>query len=369
MQNLQKVNAPVLYTYDIPTLMPGDIILSKNSSKQSIGIQKATASNYSHAMLYTEKTIVHADGGGVFTTNPQRKLFLMGESAVFRPINITPQQSLMACQFALNLSGSIYSIPEAIRAASLHGTDQRARSNAQFCSRLVAQAYSSVGLELVSNPDYCHPGQFENNPHLHLVGNAIRPALPGEIKISETPDTVAIHQQHTFDWLKKTVKLAKKQANVEIMTIVDAINFAISHPKFNSTIASYIKKSQYLEDYMLDKIANPHRYDTATFKQKIINENSIPAQALTFELETNINVKNNATSQLSQFDQIRAPNLEAINIIAEMHAQRLFQVEERIKTIKEIANSYKLTSIALQCDIELNSINYTINNCIHKYTK
>lgn len=73
-----------LYAYDIPSLQPGDILLSTTSEKPSGWIRAATGSAYSHAMLYTYNTIVHADGDGVFSTNPQRRLFLESQSIVLR---------------------------------------------------------------------------------------------------------------------------------------------------------------------------------------------------------------------------------------------------------------------------------------------
>lgn len=118
-----------LYTYDIPSLQPGDVLLSTTSEKPSGWIRAVTGSAYSHAMLYTYNTIVHADGNGVFSTNPQRKLFLKGQSIVLRLAAPHSVDLNAVCAFALDRAGSLYTVPA--------GHEARSGRAASRCCNLV----------------------------------------------------------------------------------------------------------------------------------------------------------------------------------------------------------------------------------------
>ncbi|WP_066098230.1 hypothetical protein [Xanthomonas massiliensis] len=148
----------VLYTYDIPTLQAGDILLSTTEQKPSKFIRKMTQSDYSHAMLYVHNTIVHAEGDGVFTTNPQRRMFPAGASTVLRLRESAGVNFDQICRFAVSCAGGLYSVPEAMLAALLQNTGTAALSPAQYCSRLVApNQWHSFIIETL-NPSSRSPG-------------------------------------------------------------------------------------------------------------------------------------------------------------------------------------------------------------------
>jgi hypothetical protein len=323
-----------LFTYDIPTLLPGDIILSTTDSEVSRTIRLATNCDYSHAMLYVRNTIVHADGGGVFTTNPQRRMFSKGQSVVLRHKQGTPNQLMEICNHALNLSGSLYSVSEALLAKSLSSSQKKTTSQHQYCSRLVAQSYESQNIKIVNNSDYCTPADILRSSEFFVVDNAVREARPEEIAISNKPDTIKLHQTHTFSWLKEVQKLAKaKRHNHKIFSIASALDYVTAFPEVDHEVLKKIKATPYLKDYNLDKVANPHRYKTAEFS-KVLLTASNPVDVVRQEVQINSHVFESAESQLKQFLP-KAPQLSTYSKLAKMHFARMKQIEKRLDVIAE----------------------------------
>lgn len=323
-----------LFTYDIPTLLAGDIILSTTDSEVSRAIRIATNCDYSHAMIYVRNTIIHADGGGVFTTNPQRRMFSKGQSVVLRHKHGTPNQLLEICNHALNLSGSLYSVSEALLAKSFSSSQKKTTSQHQYCSRLVAQSYDSQNIKIVKNSDYCTPADILRSSELIVVDNAVREATPEEIAIFNKPDTTKIHQAHTFAWLKEVQKLAKsKRHDHKVFSIASALEYVIAFPEVDHEVLKKIKATSYLKDYDLDKVANPHRYKAAEFS-KVLLTASDPVDVVLQEIQINNHVFENAESQLKQFLPL-APTLSTFNKLAKMHFSRMKQIEKRLHVIAE----------------------------------
>jgi len=323
-----------LFTYDIPTLLPGDIILSTTDSEVSRTIRLATNCDYSHAMLYVRNTIVHADGGGVFTTNPQRRMFSKGQSVVLRHKHGTPNQLLEICNHALNLSGSLYSVSEALLAKGLSNSQKKTTSQHQYCSRLVAQSYESQNIKIVNNSDYCTPADILRSSEFFVVDNAVREARPEEIAISNKPDTIKLHQTHTFSWLKEVQKLAKaKRHNYKIFSIASALDYVTAFPEVDHEVLKKIKATPYLKDYNLDKVANPHRYKAAEFSRVLLTASN-PVDVVRQEVQINSHLFENAESQLKQFLP-KAPQLSTYSKLAKMHFARMKQIEKRLSVIAE----------------------------------
>lgn len=325
-----------MHTYDISTLKRGDIILSTSAEKLSGIIRRATKSQYSHAMLYVKNTVVHADEDGVFTTNPQRKLFPANTSHVYRLQGVDDLAINSACQFALNLSGSIYSIPEAILSAALRKSEVKAISDQQYCSRLVAQAYASAGIHLVRNPDYCFPGGLVDHSAAKIDHGATRPATPAELALAETIDTVKIHQENTYAWLRPFAEHAR-QIGFAVMTIKEAFEATVAHPELDSILAHLLERSGYLEDFTLDRLANPHRYDDRVFSKLLSKSDGSPYKILRDEYVIGVDIFNNSFSQYMQFRQI--VTLRSFVLLAKLHRQRMIQARDRMKSIMTLGAS------------------------------
>lgn len=324
--------APILFTYDIPTLMAGDVILSTTDSEVSRAIRIATGCEYSHAMIYVKNTIIHADGGGVFTTNPQRRMFRDGQSVVLRHKYSTVNQLRDICNYAMNLSGSLYSVSEAMLAKNLSNSQVKSTSHRQYCSRLVAQSYESQNVKIVNNADYCTPADILKSEDFIVVRNAVRAALPEEVEIFKKPDTVKMHQEHTFAWLKEVKKLASNKGHdYKVFSIASALEYVAAFPEVDHEVLKKIKATPYLRDYDLDKAANPHRYSISGFGKVLLASSNVTG-FLNQEISINKDVFENAESQLNMFLPF-VNRFITYNKLAKMHFARMKQIEKRLQVI------------------------------------
>ncbi len=142
-----------MFILDADHLRVGDIILTADQTLRSKGIRVATGGSFSHTMLYVANhSYIHSDGDGVHSGNTQRRLFSkLGDAAVLRLRNPDASAVERACMYARTQVGKQYSKTEAMRSRKLRDAEQLEDSNRQFCSRLVAQAYSFAGVPLVPN--------------------------------------------------------------------------------------------------------------------------------------------------------------------------------------------------------------------------
>ena len=79
----------------------------------------------------------------------------------------------------------------------------------QFCSRLVAQAYRDAGVNLVSDADFCHPGELLHSAALVEVPNVLRNLSPEEeADRREDIDNVQAMRDSTNALLQEARKLS-----------------------------------------------------------------------------------------------------------------------------------------------------------------
>lgn len=153
-------------------LKTGDIILTTTTAAVSKAIRLATKSDISHAMIYVQDhCVIDATAEGVQARNTQR-LFLEDNGSVhlLRPRHELPADQVKAlCNYVRGQVGAQYATKEARRTA-VRGARQWTRK--QFCSRLVAQAYASVGVMLVGDPNFCSPAELKHSALLIEVPNA-----------------------------------------------------------------------------------------------------------------------------------------------------------------------------------------------------
>jgi hypothetical protein len=326
-----------LFTYDLNSLRRGDIILSTTDEKPSRLIRLATKSDFSHAMLFTGKIVVHADGDGVFTANLQRRFFREGASIVLRLRNANESEINTICKFATGQIGALYSVPEAILSRLLWRTVWRSISPSQYCSRLVAQAYKSGGKLIVGNSDFCTPGDIEKCSILDVVEGAVREALPEEIEIRNVPDTLKIHQERTFMWLRKVRKLAKKK-RMRVSTMNEAFQFVEKYPDLDQVVVQCINESRYLEGFALDKMANPHRYDIPTFRKLLSRTPALTSERLNSEVDTNKNIMEETLMEIKRFSRMNSHT--AVTMI-DMHRQRFVFYQDRLRLLIDVCKEEK----------------------------
>ncbi len=267
------------YIIDFEKLLPGDIILESGKKLHSKAIQQYTNSHYSHAMICLHKSsLFHATTDGIFTINAQRILVEEKEDLeVFRPIiPLTNYEVEKLVQFLRSKVGTLYSIKEAAIAGKKERPEQT-KTQMQFCSRLIAQAYAHIQRNIVKNPNYCQPAELEHSDSLDVVPFMILKATKKEIDFASTKNYVYENQISIYNWLNKTRDYAVSKFKYhKINSHQDVMNFIIKYPNASTTVCKFIKKSGYLENYKTEIENNLYRINTDLFMERYEELNSIP---------------------------------------------------------------------------------------------
>ena len=258
------------YLLDLKQLQQGDIVLEAGETPIiSEMIKKATKSDYSHAMIYIDHTLIHAvKKGGVFSKNPQRILLSSKDSfKVLRLKDPAPHSKLESiCDNARAKVGSLYSMTEAGKAVLpkiLQGKNRK-----QFCSRLVTQSYIEGGIELVNNADYSTPEDINNSDLLEVVNDCVREATEEDIEMASRVDPNLENQEETFKWLKLAREHLKKEG-ADIQTINDISEHLVKDSSSDKRICKFIESTKYLKIYDVDRKLNPYRYNVQEFTEKM----------------------------------------------------------------------------------------------------
>lgn len=242
---------------NIGALRPGDIVLTTSDAKASKAIRAVTRSPISHAMLCVdESSVIDATLEGVQARNPQR-LFYSDDATIvmLRPKTpLTPSEVKSLTDFVRLRVGTTYGKTQAV-ATKMPG--RRTANRQQFCSRLVAQAYASIGRPLVADADFCSPEELRQSPHLTEIEGSSVAASQDEIDFWEArPDPT----QLTRDSQNHVLETARKFDRT-IQDFSDLNDFVVRHPEHDAAIAEAYRESGYLELFKHDLAANPERYD------------------------------------------------------------------------------------------------------------
>lgn len=339
------------YVLDVPSLKLGDIILTADSKPGSLAIRTVTNADFSHVMLYVGKSLIHAEPAGVFSKNPQRHLRGRKDHIrVLRFQSLSHEQALAVCSFARSKIGGLYSKSEAFRSIT-EARSSRARSMEQFCSRLVAQAFNSVGIDLVNNPDYCTPGDFQRSPILEEIKGVVREATSREIKYSKTPDTVLDHQRDTYRWLKRARAIAFFK-RVDLQTMNDVLFFLEENPGCDKDVVKAIRKTGYLQHRERDRGINPYRYDPLLCLAMIKKENISPFKYVFSELSREY-TDLRFGYELAKFKAAPA-NLEYVFEHCQLYEALLRISDERCQVLELVAGltgNYALSRAALRLSV------------------
>jgi len=256
------------WLFDTDKLRPGDILFSRSPYVGKI-IAKSTKGAYSHVMLYVGDSLIHAEPNGVWSKNPQR--LLVDDPSRLSAYRVKEQISGEALQilenFARTKVGGLYSIPQAVstvrRAATAVANDE------QFCSRLVAQSFQAIGVNLVDVPDFCTPNQIAKSPLLEPVIDCVREASAADISFSETEDYNLQLQKETYIWLKKVRKLSERRKLRAIVAQNDVGAMVLENPSLDHVVSNYVRSTRYLDFSDIDRSRNPWRYDVRLFLEKV----------------------------------------------------------------------------------------------------
>jgi uncharacterized protein YycO len=239
------------------SLKVGDIILTTTAAKISKAVRFGTFSDISHAMVYVEDhSVIDATGDGVQARNTQRLLF-EDDSPVYAlrlRDGLSDTQCLDICNFVRARVGTEYSVKEALRTVFGGG---RGWTNKQFCSRLVAQAYASVGVALVEDPNFCSPTDLKDSPLLVEVNAATSPISDREAAQWEC---LADIPRMTMDATNSVLAGARKKSK-NIQSFDDLDRHLIEHPEDDEYVCGLFEKSGYLTLWQVEKEKNPWQYD------------------------------------------------------------------------------------------------------------
>lgn len=263
------------------SLLPGDIILERGTGVHSDMIVKKTKGGFSHAMIYVGGTIIEATvQGGVYSRVPNR--IYVHNSEHLRVLrlkeSISPDDLTKLCSYARNLSGSAYSIREVLIAGK-NDKPEFALTRSQFCSRLVAQSYASIGIRLCQNIDFCSPADIENSQLFSTVNKMTHQGNNDEILFATTGSTHAKHLKNAVKWVRRAKKILFSNGintiinpingeSIKISTINDIFT-AVSQNGDNKKIDAEIASAMIILEYNIapfdDQKRNPYRYSFTGF--------------------------------------------------------------------------------------------------------
>ncbi|EKB0634066.1 hypothetical protein OMZ24_003515 [Vibrio cholerae] len=322
------------YLLDLDKLQQGDIVLEAGETPViSEVIKKVTKSDYSHAMIYIDHSLIHAvKKGGVFSKNPQRILLSSKDSFKVLRLKDPALHSRLesVCDNARAKVGSLYSTTEAGKAVLPNKPQGKNRK--QFCSRLVAQSYKEARIELVNNADYCTPEDINNSSLLEVVNDCVREATEQDIEMASREDPNLENQEETFKWLKLAREHLKKEG-ADIQTINDISQHLVNDKSSDKRICKFIESTRYLKLYNVDRKLNPYRYNVQEFTEKMqtaLNHDTLIASEVDLnrrELERHRKSIGIARQNYRNF------NLKFTKLHIQLYRNILLETEHRLKVI------------------------------------
>lgn len=247
---------PRVFVSDLIQL--GDIVLTTTPDPMSQTIRKVIGADISHAMICVGKSsVIDSTGDGVHARNLERLILEPGCAGyVLRPVKpLTNDQLHSAISFARAAVGTRYSKTGAAKSV-LAGFVAGRR---QFCSRLVAQAYRNAGVNLVSDADFCHPGEFLKSAALVEVSNVLRNInAEEEADWREDIDNVQAMRDSTNVLLQEARKLSSE---IESLNDIDA--YLVEHQEADAHLVQALRTSRYLELWKDEFERNAWQYHVA----------------------------------------------------------------------------------------------------------
>lgn len=261
---------------DCSKLVRGDIVLTTSLAWESDVIRRVTDSDISHAMLcVTSNSVMDSTGEGVQARNPQ-KLFYDDQCAIYvlRLKTPLPDKALkQIIEYVRGEHGAEYSMKEAIRSVT---GPRGVGSQKQFCSRLVARAFSAAGVKLVENESFCTPEQLKTSPLLKTIDGAVVHISDEEVAAWQSNrNSVAEFIEVANEFLKRAREISSK-----IRTIDDAITFVAQHPSSDVDMSEAFRSSGYLDFWRKELVEYAWRYDLSamvTFSKSFKVEDAVAA--------------------------------------------------------------------------------------------
>ncbi|MCV4272621.1 YiiX/YebB-like N1pC/P60 family cysteine hydrolase [Pseudomonas capsici] len=290
------------YILDIALLEPGDIFLSSVGELPSVGVRKVTKSDYSHAMLYVGGgSYIHSDLNGVHADNTQRLLVDSPTRITVLRLARSDRGDIVgeAIRYARRMVGTQYSKREAVGVVV---EKLRRDLNRQFCSRLVAQAFSEAGVPLVADVNYCTPQEIYNSVESKLlveVLGCVREASQSELEFAKSPSPLERQRDNTNQFLKEVRQISGSDIQIQ----EQVTQYVVNHPEHDDAISEALRRSGYLDFWRVDIERNPWRYDAETLLNMKLSADEL-AEVVQREILAATEAIKRYSFQKLQFDEL-----------------------------------------------------------------
>lgn len=270
-----------MFKINLKNLEIGDIILvdntKRNKKSKLIGniIKLSTQGDYTHALIYLEGTYAEANKNGVHFHNLSRLYFKNKEDVkVLRYKGLTYQQKQKISSTIREIYGTPYSINNAILSAlKLNPKENKKNYKGEFCSRIIAKAYSSANINLHNNKTFENitPEDLNSTPLLKKITINFLEVSEKELE-SEDPS----------DYQEKIVTNLIKEINeiidgIVVFSLSGLLKYLANNnvkKEIDKKIAETITKSGYLDLWKREKKINANEYDYVLIKKeyKLLND-------------------------------------------------------------------------------------------------
>lgn len=314
-----------MHIIEISKLQAGDIFLTTQKHIVSKAIKGFTSSDFSHAMLHVgDGSYIHSDGDGVHAGNVQRLLFEHQKYVQVLRLREDVDRNLInsACAFARREVGKQYSVKDAIK--TKNPLSKKNDTNRQFCSRLVAQAFESVGLELVKNSSYCAPQELDDSELTVRISGCVRKAIGAEIEFAKSENPLEKQASITNQIISEVRIITQK----DIQTFEQLLDYLLESNEHDNAITNIIKKSGYLFMWQHEINANPWRYNVDNFMSLPVSKVKLKEIAAT-ELDSAVNTRQRYVFMYEQFMDIWTAKKLEYALINIMLYQKLIELTDQ----------------------------------------
>ena len=318
---------------DIDRLQPGDIILTASKSPTGKLVRTASSGDVSHAMICVQHgSIIDSTSEGVQARNLQREFFRNDEQvSAFRLRAGLPLLEMQkVVDFARSEVGTRYSKIEAARSVLKIA---KPRGRRQFCSRLVARAYASVGIQLVTDQDYCTPEELRKSDLLQELDDITVPVSAEEVAaMSKRSNPLQLMRE-----AQNAVLAFVRSLDPEVENFSDVDRVVREQPEWDAAIADAYRKSGYLDLWEYELAAHPYRYHLALMEE--ITEPHLVADMRAYCVHTIREYYSGGSRfavNLAHYEasQQESPR-ETIGILIELYRTLVRDHERRVETARQ----------------------------------
>lgn len=357
------------YIIDVSDLKPGDIIVSTTKKPLSILIRTFTFSQYSHVMLYVNRSsIIHSDGNCIHSYNTQRIVFKKRtHCAVYRPKKqLKNDQIDKLISYVSSKVGTRYGTIEATVSPIFN---KNIKTKKYFCSRLIAEAYASIGIYIVRNPYYCTPKDIYKSPLLRMVTNPLKLMSEKDKYIFNETSNLPLEQSNATNYILKESRLLFNTDTIETLSDVDM--FLIQNQNFDKKVSlifinsgylmlwqKEMEKNYVLYDYNLfSQVSKNERNEFLKYKDTLIkkSENFYKQKMYYFELYNN--TKLSTFKMLFMLYQTLVNNFSEMLNVIELEEKNIMLSKIEKNIVEKNGNIYELDSFNKVFGIKLNSFN------------